>query len=373
MFTSSEDAFDAFLMREKMIFSELKFESLAIWWTIVEIAGVGSKKPFEIWKACKGEFEKFSWDFEDLKYLKLAEEFRRSNAEERYSRLLKAIGTEVSLVVIDSEYYPKTLYDLDSPPLFLFIKGNLSALHNFSVGVVGTRRPDNEALRLVDHVVRDNSINQHTIISGGAIGIDTAAHEGALRYNAPTVVVSPSGIEALTPRSNLLLFEKIVKNEGLLLSEYLPFSKPRKYHFHRRNMLLAALSNEVVIVRATEKSGTMITAKAALKLNRPLFAVPGSPLDPLSQGCLSLLATGKADFYPFNKIDKKNRKQKDKMPEFSPIEKKIYELLGTPKTIDDLLLRMKDSSSAELLSTLTMMEMSGYIQPDSQVGGYRRT
>ncbi len=352
-----------------VIYAEVNRTQLERWWSLLSLTGIGAKLPYKIWKKTDGQLLPEMGEYNGRARDKI-QALESIDHVTLFSNLLDQLTPDIDIVVLGSEKYPRSLLELESPPLFLFVKGNVGLLHTFGSAVVGTRHPDREALRLTDMVVQRKVVRGHTIISGGAIGIDTAAHRSALEKKGKTIVVAPSGIRALTPTSNRNLFDEIIASGGCIISEYPPFSKPRKYHFHRRNGVLAALSNEVIVVRAAKSSGTLITAKAAIKLGKEVFSIPGSPLDPIAEGSNLLLENGDANFFDFCK------KPKAIVSEDPPIltesELQVYALLSSPKTIDEIYDAIKIMRPNEILSQLTMMEISGHIEKDPRIGGYRR-
>lgn len=197
---------------------------------------------------------------------------------------LKGLPPGASLIWNGHSDYPAPLLDLAQPPEFLYSIGR-PGLTGRELAVVGSRSIDSESTRVVTALCDDLVAAHLVLVSGGALGVDTIAHQAAGRRNGRTIVVLPSGLDIPTPRSNARLFKSVVENDGWILSEYPLGVKVRKHFFHRRNQLIAALAGGVVLMRARESGGTHITARAAVELGRPLFAVPGSPEDRFSVGC----------------------------------------------------------------------------------------
>lgn len=188
--------------------------------------------------------------------------------------------------------YPARLLDLDDPPDDLYVRGSLQELESMkTVAIVGSRKATVRGVRLARQIACDLARCGIMVISGGALGVDAAAHRGCLDGQSPTVSVLAGGVDKPTPVRNASVFEAIL-GRGALISEYPPGTRPRRYHFHRRNDLIAALGDVTLVVRAGLKSGTMITARAARTLGRPLCAIPGALDDPLTEGCHQLLVDG---------------------------------------------------------------------------------
>ena len=209
----------------------------------------------------------------------------------------KAQNFGVEIIVKNSPFYPQKLLELrDAPPL-LYAKGNLELLrHSPSVAMVGTRNASIMGRKIVSKLAYDLTENDVLIISGMARGIDSAAHKGAMyakNQSGPTIAVLGTGIDKIYPQENEILYQQIA-HQGLLISEY-PMSTPAQTgNFPRRNRIVAALADAVLVGEATHKSGSLITAKLAADYGRPLFAVPGSPGDARSEGPNFLLRNGAA-------------------------------------------------------------------------------
>ena len=186
--------------------------------------------------------------------------------------------------------YPAGLRDLsDAPERFRFV-GELPDLQR-AVSIVGTRRADDEALDFAYTLAREAVLNGFVVVSGGAIGVDRAAHEGAINGGGRTVVVLPTGLDAPYPRANYELFER-VSRAGCLLTEAEDGADARAGRFLKRNRLIAALGGSTVVVQAPARSGALSTARFAKRLGRRVFSVPASPWDPRGSGNLRLLSKG---------------------------------------------------------------------------------
>ena len=172
----------------------------------------------------------------------------------------------------------------------LYVRGTVPPLGG--VAVVGTRKPTSEAEAFARRLVADLCAHGYAIWSGGARGIDRAAHEAALEAGAPTVVVSPSGLERPYPPEHVSLFERVTANGGALISLWPDKTEPFRPRFHKRNQLLAALTLVTVVVQAPFQSGARSTAKAARSFGRPVCVVPHPPWCERGGGCALELALG---------------------------------------------------------------------------------
>lgn len=191
--------------------------------------------------------------------------------------------------------YPASLRDIDEPPLVLFAQGQLQLACWQGVAVVGSRNPTpqgKENARRFAHALQQSGC---CIVSGLAMGIDAAAHHGALEcasnHRCATVAVVGTGLDRVYPRQNHSLARQVAQH-GWLLSELPPGTPPLPHHFPRRNRLIAGLSHGVLVVEAALKSGSLITADLALSQGKEVFAIPGSIHSVLSHGCHALLRQG---------------------------------------------------------------------------------
>jgi len=195
------------------------------------------------------------------------------------------------LVPFTDPYYPKLLRSLPDCPIVLYISGNIDALTDPQLAIVGSRNPtvqgQGTAFDFAEYLGRRGL----GITSGLAEGIDTCAHRGALRAQGITLAVLGSGIDIVYPRSNRRLCEEI-EREGALISEFPLGTPPRRGNFPQRNRVIAALSLGTLVVEAARRSGSLITAGLANAYGREVFAVPGSIHNPLSRGCHELIKSG---------------------------------------------------------------------------------
>jgi DNA processing protein len=184
---------------------------------------------------------------------------------------------EIDLLTWDDRRFPSPLLALHDPPVVLFMRGRLKRDDAHAVAIVGTRAPSAEAVGFATHLARELATRGLTIVSGLALGIDTAAHVGALSAEeGRTIAVLGSGILSVHPKENSELAERIVQH-GAVLSELLPNTAPRGPQLMARDRLISGLSQAVIVVEAGTKSGSLDTAHRAEKQARLVYAVPGSP------------------------------------------------------------------------------------------------
>jgi DNA processing protein len=225
--------------------------------------------------------------------LKLQQQIMQRQVKDLELEISKAGGV---FITPEDNDWPISLADLATPPIGLVIAGDRSVLLKLdkSISIVGSRQPTNYGLQLSYSLASQASLAQLVVVSGGAYGIDTASHQGALSVGGLSIAVLAGGISRLYPLENQKLFKDITKS-GLLISEVMPNTESKPYRFLIRNRLIAALSRSTVVVEAKFISGSIRTARDAAEIFRPVFAIPGPVTSPLSEGCHRLIAERVAD------------------------------------------------------------------------------
>lgn len=225
--------------------------------------------------------------------LKLQQQITQRQVKDLELEISKAGGV---FITPEDNDWPISLADLATPPIGLVIAGDRSVLLKLdkSISIVGSRQPTNYGLQLSYSLASQASLAQLVVVSGGAYGIDTASHQGALSVGGLSIAVLAGGINRLYPLENQKLFKDITKS-GLLISEVMPNTESKPYRFLIRNRLIAALSRSTVVVEAKFISGSIRTARDAAEIFRPVFAIPGPVTSPLSEGCHRLIAERVAD------------------------------------------------------------------------------
>jgi len=261
--------------------------------------------------------------------------------------------------------YPEVLQHLDSPPLVLYLKGELPPTQR-TIGIVGTRKASPWATAWTHKVARELAEAGVGIISGLALGIDAASHKGALDGGGYTLGVLGSAVDRFYPPQNRALAERMN-----VLSEFALGTPPQAGLFPRRNRIVAALSKAVLVVEAGEKSGSLITARFAAELGRDVLAVPGRPADTFSLGSNRLIQDGAGLVMNTEDVlgalgvlpPKKQSKQ------LEGLEARIYRaLLELSEALPDDLAQSTGLSTSETLSALMLLELKGLVQ--SSAGRY---
>ena len=282
----------------------------------------------------------------------------------------------------DSADYPVLLSHLDSaPPLFTY-RGRTELLNKHSVAMVGARNASAAACKFARQLSHDLAALDCVVVSGLARGIDTAAHMGA---GPSSIGVIASGIDIAYPPENAELQEKMAEG-ALVIAEQPPGTEPLARHFPYRNRIIAGLATGTLVVEAAPRSGSLITARLAGEAGREVMAIPGSPLDPRSRGCNTLIRNGAIlvqsaeDIMELlGSIDhravRENRLSYNISDEDEPIadnvpdnaRERLQDLLSMTATSADELVRQADISSAEVATILLELELAGRL--DRHAGG----
>lgn len=217
---------------------------------------------------------------------------KRALSEASAEAALKwALQDGCRLMLLQDEDFPLMLTEGITPPVLLFLRGNVSLLNQSSIAIVGSRHATPQAMRITRDFAYALSMQNITVVSGMAAGIDTAAHQGALSAKCNTIAVWGTGINRVYPPSNKNLAHELVE-KGLVVSEFPLDTRPLAGNFPRRNRIIAALSHATLVVEAALESGSLITAKLAAEMGREVMAVPGSIDNPHSKGCHKLIKDG---------------------------------------------------------------------------------
>lgn len=266
------------------------------------------------------------------------------------------------------EEYPAALKEIHDPPLALYVRGRLQPSDKSAIAVVGTRRATHYGMDTTRKLSYQLGKAGICILSGLALGVDTAAHEGALRAEGRTVAVIGSGFDHMYPPENSVLAEKIADN-GAVMTEF-PFSrKPDKTTFPMRNRIVSGMSKGVLVIEAGRRSGATITANQALSQGRSVFAVPGRIDSYMSVGTNVLIKEGAylvtevqdilehfEMLFPQSSLDEDKVKTAP-LPDLSENETKIVKLLAKGEMGVDMLIRQSEISTSNVASLLIALEL----------------
>lgn len=264
--------------------------------------------------------------------------------------------------------YPKRLLEIYDYPMGIFVKGRLPQEEKPSIAVVGARGCSAYGERLAEEFSRALASQKVQVISGLAIGIDGAAHRGAIRAGGATFGVLGCGVDICYPSSNYSLYEAM-EDTGGILSEFPLRSRPQSWHFPMRNRIISGLSDAVLVVEAKERSGSLITAELGLEQGRGIFVVPGRITDHLSTGCNLLIQQGAHMAISPNdileylgmKCQKELILHEKNVNGLAKKEKMVYSCLDfKPKHLDDI---MADCGLGigECMNILLELELGGYV------------
>lgn len=268
----------------------------------------------------------------------------------------------IEITNIYNSNFPESVKKYVDMPIVLYYKGNINSALN-GVSIIGTRRCSDYGKKVTVEAAKFLAQNNIPIVSGMAKGIDSYAHTTAIKEHGYTVAVLGCGLDICYPKEHKLLMDKIIEN-GLVISEYPPGTKPSNYNFPKRNRLISAISEKMLIVEAGEKSGALIIAKYARDQEKEILVVPNNIYSDESKGSNKLILEGekiflsneqlliKNRYYMENKNSKLELKDKD-----SKIEKMILSLLcNKPKTLDNLISE-SNLTIDELIDSIIKLEL----------------
>lgn len=289
-----------------------------------------------------------------------------------------------ALVTFDHPDYPCLLRQIPDPPPLLFLKGDVSLLDLPQLAVVGTRHPSltgrADAEAFAGALARAGLV----ITSGMARGIDAAAHIGALRSGGRTIAVLGTGADRPYPRENTKLYQGIVQDGGLIVSEFLPGTLPLAQHFPRRNRIISGLCLGTLVVEAAPESGSLITARLAAEQGRLVWALPGSIHNVQAQGCLKLIREGVtavsevghilADLPPMLELVRAQLAEpataRADRPAVEGMQGLVLEALGHELRHPDWIIQTTGQPPASVLRALSQLEVAGLVA--AVPGGYER-
>lgn len=270
--------------------------------------------------------------------------------------------------------YPERLQELARPPQQLYVAGRVP--EGPAVAIVGSRAADRLGLRLTRRIAADLASAGVTVISGGARGIDQAAHRGALDSGGPTVMVLGCGIDVDYPRGSEELRREVAE-AGAVISELAPDTPPRPGHFPRRNRIVAALVEAVLVVQAGAKSGALVTARMAREQGRPVLAVPGLPGAALTRGTHGLLRQGArlaesaADVLAAIGLEAGPGELPATPPKLSGLPGRVVRLLDQGPASAEEVARSVGRPVSEVLGLMVELELQGLVT--CHAGCYERT
>lgn len=274
----------------------------------------------------------------------------------------------------DSPDYPSLLKEIHKSPA-LFYEGDLSSLKGPCLAIVGSRDASPYGKEVAFNLAMELVEQGFVVVSGFAEGIDAAAHQGALKGGGKTIAVLGAGLDVLYPREHYKTLKPAIRESGLLVTEQPEGTPPLPQHFPSRNRIISGLSYGVVVVEATLKSGSLITAQWALEQNREVFALPGPVGSILSEGPHRLIQKGAKLVHTIDDIlselpmlpmsEAVAKKSEDRYNDLDAEEKKIFSLLSMkPLSVDEIVRELK-MDSGSVLSLLLSLELRGCVKQHS--------
>ncbi|MCO6473429.1 MAG: DNA-processing protein DprA [Melioribacteraceae bacterium] len=351
---------------------------------LLSVDRIGPQKIFELIRRAGTLSNLFKLNERELAEIvtKNSEIFSRLvNAIEKIDTFQKLAEVEIEkLERIDADLifywdpsFPKILKRIYSPPIMLYIKGNLQKLYGDSLSVVGTRMPSSYGKSVAANIVKDLAQSNVNIVSGLARGIDSIAHSTTLKNDGKTIAVIGSGLDVIYPPENKKLFEAISEN-GAVISEFPLGTKPDAPNFPRRNRIIAGLSLGTLVIETKIKGGALLTAEQAFSNNREVFAVPGNIGSSKSEGTnylikrnIAKLVTSAQDI-----LEELNIKPPSKQKKISHyidlnlnvFEEKILSVLGDNLVHIDKISEKTQLSQQECMTNLLTLEFKGLVKQE---------
>ena len=302
---------------------------------------------------------------------RLAAAIQGHSTNDSIKRELAAIRRSGYTIITQTDRrYPPLLRHIPDPPPFLYVYGTLPS-HELNIAVVGSRHATEYGLATTRELCMDLAGRRVTIVSGMAIGVDTAAHSGALTAGGDTVAVLGSGLDCIYPRENTRLAHRIAEH-GAVVSEFSLGTGPDGHHFPARNRIISGMSHGTVVVEATGRSGSLITARLAAEQNRDVFAVPGNVHSFKSVGTHTLIKQGAKlvmhagdvlDEYDHLRCHNPTPPVSASSPAFALTDAEamvIDSLEADPVHIDDLARRLS-MATGQLAGLLLQLELKGLV------------
>ncbi len=264
------------------------------------------------------------------------------------------------IVTIGDEGYPEALLNSGDPPLLLYVKGRRELLGHASIAVVGSRNATGQGLRNAEAFARAISDAGYCVVSGLALGIDAAAHEGALLGTGSSIAVVGTGLDRIYPSQNRELAHRLAKF-GAIVSEFPLGTPPLAGNFPKRNRIISGLSKGCLVVEASLQSGSLITARLAAEQGREVFAVPGSIHSPQSRGCHALIKQGAKLVESAQDMLEEFRSGDGPTREIKGSDNFLLDQLGFEPTDLDTLSQRSNLTVSELSAILLKLELDGLV------------
>ena len=279
---------------------------------------------------------------------------------------------------IEDTRYPKILRNIKNAPKQLYLEGNIKLLDTHGIAIIGSRKCSENGSKMAKKFAQEFVSQNITIISGMANGIDTYAHMGALENKGNTIAVLGCGFNNIYPQKNEKLYKQIIKNNGLVVSEYPPETEASSEKFIERNRIVSGLSIGILVIEAKHRSGTSVTAKIAKSQNRKVFTIPHDLSDKYGIGTNRLIKKGASlitstkdiiesfDFLEYKEelIKENKNKAEEKREPKEEKYRKIYRLINKGDNTPIKIAKKIGSSIKSINNILIMLEIEGYIKKE---------
>ena len=277
------------------------------------------------------------------------------------------------IYILERNEFPEKLKRIKNSPKRLYLIGDKKLIFEDSFAVIGTRKISEYGIMCSEKIVKELALRNIVITSGMAIGTDTFAHTIAINTNSKTIAVLGGGFNYIYPKQNVKLFEEIIENGGLIISEYQPDEKYRSKYFPERNRIVSAISVGVLVIEATYRSGTSITVRYAKEQGKKIFAIPGRIDSKYSYGVHEILKNGGIittevedilKCFPqfINKKRKTLSKIEKNLKTYNLKYEKIINILKDESKCLDKILMSSEFERTELINILFEMQLEGIIE-----------
>jgi DNA processing protein len=280
----------------------------------------------------------------------------------------------MNVILKEDTCFPIGVKELKDCPDMIFVKGNIELLNKFSIAIVGSRDCTDYGIDTAKYFSTELSKRDIVIVSGLARGIDTAAHKACIEAGGKTIAVLAGGLDNIYPKENIKLANEIINSGGAIITEYFPDVPPLNILFPKRNRIVSAVSQGVLVIEAREKSGALITANFSKKLGRKIFCVPSNISNNFSIGSNKLISNGakcticiedilnEYKEMKFRHVYKKQTNERNIIQNVPNEYLEIYKtLLSGPIHINDIC-RTLNKNISEVNLALTMLELQGFVK-----------
>jgi DNA processing protein len=311
-----------------------------LWLILINVSNFQKRKLIDKYQTPENVYNNFEYILKENKMI--SKKLKNFQKDDLYYEIINLKDTltkkNIGYITYANPLYREKLRGILDSPYFLFYRGNIEIINKKSIGVVGARKCSWYGIAVTKLLTKELITNNITLISGGARGIDSIAHKTALDNNGYNISVLGCGIDIAYPSENKDLFSRIAEN-GVVISEFLLGTLPLRENFPRRNRIISGLSDGIIVIEASEKSGSLITARIALKQHKTVVSVPGSILYSGASGSNKLLRDGACICTDVEDLSVLLSLEHVNIPtmKFTPEKSEILEMItDSPVHIDDI-------------------------------------